>query len=144
MFRRCSPRLAATALPYRAPAFEHEFNDALHTALTSFDLSAANWVVRRWWLLAAGRSQPATPDELDLVDRARRGHLAGLSVLQPDGTFSRGPRPPPSVGSRPLHRRLLRPDLALADSRIRSRTGFVTFVIARDDHLVVIRLVDAS
>ena len=75
--------------PAELPAFEEEFNDALHTALTSFDLSAANRVVRRWWLLAAGRSQPATPAELDVVDRARRGDLAGLSVLQPDGTFSR-------------------------------------------------------
>lgn len=75
--------------PAELPAFEHEFNGALHTALTSFDLSAANRVVRRWWLLAAGRSQPATPDELDVVDRARRGDLAGLSVLQPDGTFHR-------------------------------------------------------
>lgn len=75
--------------PTEAAAFEQEFNDALHTALTSFDLDAANRVVRRWWLLAAGRSQPATPAELDVVDRARRGDLAGLSVLQPDGTFSR-------------------------------------------------------
>ena len=75
--------------PTELPAFEQEFNDALHTALTSFDLSAANRVVRRWWLLAVSRSQPATPAELDVVDRARRGNLAGLSVLQPDGTFSR-------------------------------------------------------
>ena len=75
--------------PAELPAFEQEFSDALHTALTSFDLSAANRVVRRWWLLAVGRSQPATPDELDLVDRARRGDLAGLRVLQPDGTFHR-------------------------------------------------------
>ena len=75
--------------PTELAAFEHEFNDALHTALTSFDLSAANQVVRRWWLLAAGRSQPATPAELDLVDRARRGDLAGLNVLQSDGTFHR-------------------------------------------------------
>ncbi len=75
--------------PTELPAFEHELNDALHAALTSFDLSAANQVVRRWWLLAAGRSQPATPAELDIVDRARRGDLVGLSVLQPDGTFHR-------------------------------------------------------
>lgn len=75
--------------PAELPAFEHEFNNALHTALTSFDLSAANRVVRKWWLLAAGRSQPATPEELELVDRARRGDLTGLGVLQPDGTFHR-------------------------------------------------------
>ncbi len=75
--------------PTEVADFEQELNDALHAALTSFDLSAANRVVRRWWLLAASRSQPATPAELDIVDRARRGDLAGLSVLQPDGTFSR-------------------------------------------------------
>ena len=34
------------------------------------------------------QSQPATPAELDVVDRGRRGDLAGLSVLQPDETFS--------------------------------------------------------
>ena len=75
--------------PTDAAAFEHELDDALHTALTSFDLDPANRVVRRWWLLAVSRSQPATPAELDVVDRARRGDLAGLSVLQPDGTVSR-------------------------------------------------------
>jgi len=75
--------------PTEVAVFEQELNDALHAALTSFDLSAANRVVRQWWLLAASRSQPATPAELDIVDRARRGDLAGLSVLQPDGTFSR-------------------------------------------------------
>jgi len=75
--------------PTEAAAFEQELNRALHTALTSFDLDAANRVVRRWWLLAVSRSQPATAAELDVVDRARRGDLAGLSILQPDGTFSR-------------------------------------------------------
>lgn len=75
--------------PTEVAVFEQEFNDALQAALTSFDLSAANRVVRRWWLLAASRSQPVTEAELDVVDRARRGDLAGLSVLQPDGTFSR-------------------------------------------------------
>lgn len=75
--------------PTELPAFEQEFSDALHTALTDFDLSAANRVIRRWWLLAVSRSQPATPAELDVVNRASRGDLAGLSVLQPDGTVSR-------------------------------------------------------
>jgi len=75
--------------PTEAVVFEQEFNDALHTALTSFDLSAANQVVRRWWALAASRSQPATPAELEVVDRVQRGDLAGLSMLRPDGTVSR-------------------------------------------------------
>jgi hypothetical protein len=75
--------------PTEVPAFEEEFNNALQAAVTTFDLSAANRVVRRWWLLAAGRSQPTTPAELDVVDRARRGDLVGLSVLQSDGTFHR-------------------------------------------------------
>ena len=75
--------------PAEATAFEHELNDALHTALTSFDLDPANRVVRHWWLLAVSRSQPATPAELDVVARARRGDLAGMSLLQPDGTVSR-------------------------------------------------------
>lgn len=75
--------------PTELAAFEQELNDALHTALTSFELSAANQVVRRWWLPAVSRSQPATPGELEVRDRTRRGDLAGLSVLQPDGTISR-------------------------------------------------------
>ena len=75
--------------PTEAVDFEQELDHALQAALTSFDLSSANQVVRRWWLLAASRSQPATPAELDVANRARRGNLAGLSVLQPDGTFSR-------------------------------------------------------
>ena len=75
--------------PIEAAAFEQELNGALHTALTSFDLDEANRVVRRWWLLAVSRSQPATAAELDVVERARRGDLAGLSILQSDGTFSR-------------------------------------------------------
>lgn len=61
------------------PAFEQEFNDALHTALTSFDLSWRIGVVPRWWVHAASRSQPATPAELDVVNRARRSDLAGLT-----------------------------------------------------------------
>lgn len=75
--------------PTEAVVFEQEFNDALKVAASSFDLSTANQVVRRWWLLAASRSQPATPAELEVVDRARRGDLSGLSLLEPDGTFSR-------------------------------------------------------
>ena len=89
----CSGTAVRAWLQQQSPSevivFEQEFSDALQAALMSFDLAAANRVVRRWWLLAASRTQPATPAELDVVDRARRGDLGGLSLLQPDGTFSR-------------------------------------------------------
>ena len=69
--------------------FEQELGEALAGARMSFDLTSANDVVRRWWLIALGRSRTLSRREIDQVERARRGDLSGLSALGPDGTFRR-------------------------------------------------------
>lgn len=71
--------------PNLVSKFEDEFHAALKDASATFDLGAADAVVRRWWLLVIGRSQSLTSAEHEQLDRARRGDLRGLTALDPTG-----------------------------------------------------------
>lgn len=75
--------------PALARQFEEEFHTAVNGATTTFDLSPAQQVVHRWWLLAVGRSHTFSPPELDQIERARTGDLTGLTVLGADRTARR-------------------------------------------------------
>ena len=82
-----------TALAEHAPSevaiFEREFHHALTEAASSFDISAVDQVLTRWWRIAALRSINLSDIEKDQVRRAQSGDFTGLLEQTSDGSFRR-------------------------------------------------------
>ncbi len=63
--------------PQECALFEQQFQQALVDAEQRFDLRPVQAVLDRWWPIAAIRANPLSPDEQDLVARARAGDDTG-------------------------------------------------------------------
>ena len=89
---RSGPEIRA-ALAEHAPseveAFELEFHQALTGAAATFDTSAIDQVLTRWWRTAVLRSIQLSDVEKDQVRRAKAGNVAGLLEQASDGSFRR-------------------------------------------------------
>lgn len=79
----------ATFAPAERQQFEAEFRQALAEAHEAFDLAAVDATLDRWWGLATVRANPLTPQERELVARARTGDDAGWAARDGDGHRAR-------------------------------------------------------
>ena len=68
--------------PAEAAQFEGDFRDALQQASTTFDLTAVNRVVNRWWGIAYLRLNPRTAEERDTARRLHSGEDVGWASAQ--------------------------------------------------------------
>jgi hypothetical protein len=75
--------------PTQLPEFEREFQQALAGAADSFDTSAVDQVIARWWQIAVSRSVHLSETEEEQLRRARDGDFTGLLEQTSDGSFRR-------------------------------------------------------
>lgn len=68
----------ASASPDELPDFEAEFRIALAEVDDTFDLTAVNQVLNRWWGRAHLRLNPPTAEERTVIDQVARGDFHGL------------------------------------------------------------------
>ena len=69
--------------------FGAEFQQAVGHAAETFDLSAVDAVLDRWWGIAAIRANPLSEHEQAQIDRANVGDFTGLLARDGQGNWVR-------------------------------------------------------
>lgn len=73
--------------PEDVDRFEAEFREALTQAAADLDMAGAEAVLARWHALATMAANPLTPEEKEMLARAKAGDLTGFRAQDEHGNW---------------------------------------------------------